>query len=86
MPHSSSVIAMNTPTSTNPQGNLLIEQAADQVAIKVACGARTCSEPMPNVWCRLSRSIQFTNDDVSRRLPDPSAGTSGGGARRCSRS
>ena len=52
MPHSSSVIEMNTPTSTRPQGRFWLSRPLMIVAISVACGAGSASDPIVITLCR----------------------------------
>ena len=52
IPQSSSVMAMNTPTSTRPQGRFWLRSPLMIVAISVACGAAMAWEPMPKTRCR----------------------------------
>ena len=70
-PHSSSVIAMNTPTSTSPQGSCWTSRPRMIVAISVACGAATSADPMPNVWCRQRSVKPMTNDEVMTPMARP---------------
>src|ERR1043166_1282115 len=45
IPHSSSVIEMNTPTRTSPHGRLRLSSPLMMVAISVACGAGSAPDP-----------------------------------------
>jgi hypothetical protein len=41
------------------------------VAISVACGAATASEPMPNTRCMYSTVMPMTNDEVTTPIAKP---------------
>ena len=72
MPHSSSVTARNTPTSTRPHGRFWLRSPLMIVAISVACGAAIAADPIVNTRCRYSvvRPIDERRDDDADDQPD----------------
>ena len=51
MPSNSTVITMQTPSSTSPHGSLRLRIPLMTVAISRACGAAIFSLPMPGIHC-----------------------------------
>ena len=71
MPHSSSVIEMNTPTRTRPHGRFWLSSPLMIVAISVACGAGSAFEPIVITLWRYSVVTPITSDAVTTPISRP---------------